>query len=222
VYLGLRNELEHVGRAGCVREKNWMLPTSGERWPAPPPRRSCPARRGLHRLDRRPTSPGTGLAKARGRGTAAEEGARAPAARRGHSKGKEESKSSSHPPTKSQGVVAARERRQAAHGTPPRARAQASAGGASAADRQGRRRRSSGGEGSGRVERAWHPKRRATRQRARHGRCTATARPPAGRGPCRRRGDRQEIFTRPVTGGISIRVRTSAFRRITLYHPQIK
>lgn len=38
-----------------VREKSLTIPTSGRRWPAPTPQRSCTARRGLRRSDCHPT-----------------------------------------------------------------------------------------------------------------------------------------------------------------------
>jgi len=211
VSLGLLNELEHFGRAGWVREKICTLLTLGRRWPAPPPRRSCTARRGLHRLDGCPTPPDTGQAQAKGRGTAAAEGARAPAARRGHSQVKEESEISSHPPQqihkgwwrrKSADKERTARRRARARGhrqavrRPPTDRG---GGDAPAAER-------GAGEWSGRGTRGGVPPSAARSMAAALRRLDSSA----GCGPCRRRGGVEEIITRPVTRRIHIRVNTRA------------
>jgi len=171
--------LEHVGRAGRVREKTWTLPTvvgGGQ-----PPRRgslvlSAAGRAALavaphgawSRHRQRPQRSGSGR-------RASAQRAAAPRQRQK----REREHTQQPPPQRQSGAATADGRGQRKRTACRRARAPAPTGGASAANRQGRQRLA--GEEAGRG--------RGTQRR---GRCMATALPPlARRGACHRRGDRQ-------------------------------
>jgi len=74
VSLERMHELEHVGRAGRVRERNWTLPTVGRLWPTPHRGVLVLAAAGFAALAGAPP-PVTGQERARGRTSAAPEGA---------------------------------------------------------------------------------------------------------------------------------------------------
>jgi len=174
VSLGLLVESEPLGRAGWVREKNWTLPTSGRRWPAPPPRQSCTVRRSC-------AAPAVAPRRGRGRHRQGPQhsrsGGRARACRTAEPRQRQGRGQRQQPPPHKgkRGGGGARGRRQAnTRHAAACARGHRQSVRRPPTDRGGGDAREGGGAGAGS---AWHPKRRATRHSVRRGRRTATALP---------------------------------------------